>query len=134
MSGTYRFVKLLKNHIYPTYQLHAYMANDKTAPDAGLRLAALTTIHWLKSRLGDAAPKEWEGMLSPADYLSATDDDLPSLICNDRCQEAISPDSGFLRDLPTEGISKEPWNQISGIGHSDIRGFGGCRTSTLPTG
>ena len=57
-----------------------------------------------------------------------------TLICNDRCQEAISPDSGFLRDLPTEGISKEPWNQISGIGHSDIRGFGGCRTSTLPTG
>ena len=57
-----------------------------------------------------------------------------SLICNDRCQEAISPDSGFLRDLPTEGISKEPWNQISGIGHSDIRGFGECNTYSLPTG
>ena len=82
MSGTYRFVKLLKNHIYPTYQLHAYMANDKTAPDAGLRLAALTTIHWLKSRLGDAAPMDWENMPSPADYLSATDDDLPSLYLN----------------------------------------------------
>ena len=57
-----------------------------------------------------------------------------TLICNDRCQEAISLDSGSLRDLPTEGISKGLWNQISGIGHSDIRGFGGCRTSTLPTG
>jgi hypothetical protein len=62
--------------------LHAYIANDKTAPDAGLRLAALTTVHWLKSRLGDAAPKEWDSLPSPADYLSATDEDLPSLYLN----------------------------------------------------
>ena len=56
MGKTFRFAKLLKNHLYPTYQLHAYMANDKTDPHDGLRLAALTTMLWLKSRLGDASP------------------------------------------------------------------------------
>lgn len=82
MSSAYRFVKLLKNHLYPTYQLHAYMANDKTAPQDGLRLAALTTMHWLKSRLGEAAPAEWNNTPSPEDYLTSTDDDLPSLYVN----------------------------------------------------
>lgn len=28
MGSTYRVVKLLKNHLYPTYQLHAFMANQ----------------------------------------------------------------------------------------------------------
>ena len=41
MSESYRVVRLLKNHIYPTYQLHAFMGNGKTAPRDGLRLAAL---------------------------------------------------------------------------------------------
>ena len=59
MSSTYRVVKLLKNHLYPTYQLHAHMANEKTTPQDGLRLAALTTMHWLKTRLGDDVPEEW---------------------------------------------------------------------------
>ena len=82
MSSSYRYVKLLRNHIYPTYQLHAYMANDKTDPSDGLRLAALTTIHWLKSRLGDAAPLEWVGIPSPENYMAASDEDLPSLYVN----------------------------------------------------
>ena len=79
MSSTYRVVKLLKNHLYPTYQLHAFMANDKTAPRDGLRLAALTTMHWLKNRLGDDVPEEWNAIPSPEAYLSAMDEDLPSL-------------------------------------------------------
>ena len=82
MSSPYRFVKLLKNHIYPTYQLHAVMANDKTDPKDGLRLAALTTMHWLKSRLGEATPSEWNDLPLPEDYLTATDDDLPSIYVN----------------------------------------------------
>lgn len=113
MSGTYRFVKLLKNHIYPTYQLHAYMANDKTAPDAGLRLAALTTVHWLKSRLGDAAPKEWDSLPSPADYLSATDEDLPSLYLNQgHVINIVSlPDKGMWTMQITEpDLGSDPGN------------------------
>ena len=82
MGNSYRFVKLLKNHLYPTYQLHAVMANDKTDPRDGLRLAALTTMHWLKSRLGEAAPEEWGSLPLPEDYLSATDDELPSFYLN----------------------------------------------------
>ena len=113
MSGTFRFVKLLKNHIYPTYQLHAYMANDKTAPDAGLRLAALTTIHWLKSRLGEAAPQEWDSMPSPADYLSATDEDLPSLYLNQgHVINIVSlPDKGMWTMQITEpDLGSDPGN------------------------
>ena len=82
MSGTYRFVKLLKNHLYPTYQLHAFMANEKTAPQDGLRLAALTTMDWLKNRLGEAAPPEWAAIPAPEEYLSAADADLPSAYVN----------------------------------------------------
>lgn len=82
MSDSYRFVKLLKNHLYPTYQLHAWMANEKTPVQAGLRLAALTTMHWLKSRLGNAASTEWSSIPDPENYLTATDDDLPSIYVN----------------------------------------------------
>lgn len=59
MSNTYRVVRLMKNHLYPTYQLHAYMANKKTAPRDGLRLAGLITMEWLRQRLGDHAPEEF---------------------------------------------------------------------------
>ncbi len=82
MSSSYRVVKLLKNRLYPTYQLHAFMASDRTSPRDGLRLAALTTVHWLKSRLGDAAPSEWNAIPAPGDYLTATDECLPSLYAN----------------------------------------------------
>ena len=82
MPDSYRYVKLLKNRLYPTFQLHAFMANDKTEPRDGLRLAALTTMHWLKSRLGDAAPESWNDLPSPDKYLTATDADLPSLYLN----------------------------------------------------
>ena len=82
MSSTYRVVKLLKNRLYPTYQLHAFMASDRTSPRDGLRFAALTTMHWLRSRLGDAAPAEWDDIPAPEDYLTATDADLPSLYAN----------------------------------------------------
>ena len=82
MNSTYRVVKLLKNHLYPTYQLHAFLANEKTSPQDGLRLAALTTMHWLKTRLGDDVPEEWKDLPSPEEYLSATDADLPSLYIN----------------------------------------------------
>lgn len=82
MSSNYRVVKLLKNHLYPTYQLHAFMANDKTTPQDGLRLAALTTMEWLTHRLGEEAPPEWASLPSPENYLTATDDDLPSLYIN----------------------------------------------------
>ncbi len=82
MNRPYRFVRLLKNRLYPTYQLHAFMACDRTDPKDGLRLAALTTMQWLKDRLGDAAPADWADTPSPEDYLTATDGNLPSLYVN----------------------------------------------------
>lgn len=44
MNAGYRVIRLMKNRIYPTYQLHAYMANRKTDPHDGLRLAGLITM------------------------------------------------------------------------------------------
>ena len=56
MDTPYRVVRLQRNHLYPTYQLFAHMASKKTTPQDGLRLAALTTMEWLRLRLGDAVP------------------------------------------------------------------------------
>ena len=97
MSNTYRVVRLMKNHLYPTYQLHAYMASKKTAPRDGLRLAGLITMEWLRQRLGDHAPEELLRLPEPSAYLSVDDSCLPSLHIN----------SGFLIDivsLPDQGI------------------------------
>lgn len=49
-----RVVRLLQNTIYPTYWLYAQMDNGRTTPQAGLRLAALITLRWVKARLNDA--------------------------------------------------------------------------------
>ena len=113
MSSSYRYVKLLRNHIYPTYQLHAYMANDKTDPKDGLRLAALTTMHWLKTRLGDASPVEWSSIPSPEDYLTATDDEIPSLYLNQgHVINIVSlPDKGMWTMQITEpDLGSDPGN------------------------
>jgi len=47
MRKPYRVVNLIKNQLYPTYQLHAYLSNKKTTPQDGLRLGALLTLDWL---------------------------------------------------------------------------------------
>lgn len=97
MSNTYRVVRLLKNQTYPTYQLHAYMANKKTNPQDGLRLAGLITMDWLRQRLGDHAPEELLHLPDPSAYLNSDDSLLRSLHMN----------SGFLIDivsLPAQGI------------------------------
>jgi hypothetical protein len=113
MSSTYRVVKLQKNHLYPTYQLHAFMANDKTTPQDGLRLAALTTMHWLKTRLGDDVPEAWSALPSPEEYLSATDGDMPSLYINQgHVVNVVSlPDKGMWTLQITEpDLGSDPGN------------------------
>ena len=97
MEYLYRVIRLLKNQLYPTYQLHAYMANKKTTPQDGLRLAGLITMEWLRQRLGDHAPKELLDLPEPSAYLTADASCLPSLHLN----------AGFLIDivsLPEQGI------------------------------
>lgn len=97
MSAGYRVIRLMKNHIYPTYQLHAYMANRKTDPHDGLRLAGLITMEWLRYRLGEHAPEEFLRLPPPSEYLSA----------DDSCLFSIHISSGFMIDivsLPDQGI------------------------------
>ena len=65
--------KLTGNQQYPAYQLHACMANRKTPPKEGLKLAALAALDWLRDRLGENAPAELAGLPVPADYRQAED-------------------------------------------------------------
>lgn len=92
-----RVVRLLQNTIYPTYQLCAQMTSKKTKPQDGLRLAALTTMQWLRRRLEEAAPKEWGFLPPPEQYMEAPDD----------CLASFHISRGFLIDivsLPDQGI------------------------------
>ena len=56
MPADYRTVRLMKNRLYPTYQLHAVMAARKTTPEDGLKIGVLTILDWLRHRLGPDAP------------------------------------------------------------------------------
>ena len=97
MSDSYRVVRLLRNRLYPTYQLFAQMSSKKTSPQDGLRLAALITMHWLRQRLGDAAPAEWSELPDVSDWREADDTQFPSLHIN----------QGYVVDivsLPEQGM------------------------------
>lgn len=97
MSESYRVVRLLRNRLYPTYQLFAQMASKKTSPRDGLRLAALITTHWLRQRLGSAAPAEWVNLPDASDWRKADDTQFPSLHIN----------QGYVVDivsLPEQGM------------------------------
>ena len=98
MKKSYRVVKLLKNRLYPTYQLYGVMNNRKTSPQDGLRLGALTTLDWLKSRLGpDGLSGELSEIPDSARYKEVTDD----------CLTSFHISSGFVIDvvsLPDKGL------------------------------
>ena len=73
------------------------MANKKTKPEDGLRFAALTTLQWVKRRLGEHMPPEWEDIPEPAQYLTAGNDCLVSQHIN----------KGYVIDivsLPEHGV------------------------------
>lgn len=97
MSSTYRIVRLLRNHLYPTYQLHAYMASKKTSPQDGLRLAALITMHWIHLRLGEHVPETFTHIPEPDHYLD----------CDDSCLFSTHINEGYVIDivsLPEHGM------------------------------
>lgn len=81
MKDLHSIVRLLKNHIYPTYQLHAYIRNNKLSPKEGLIIGVLTVCEWLRSRLGEDVPKELVLPL-PCDYKKVSIDDFRSLHLN----------------------------------------------------
>ena len=62
-----------KNEIYPTYQLHAYMANTKTAPQYGLRLKRLITMGWFKQCLEEHVLEELLCLPEPSAHMEADD-------------------------------------------------------------
>lgn len=96
MEKQYSVVKLLKNHLYPTYQLYCEMGNHKLTVAEGLRYGALTVLSWLRERLGGDVPKQLQ--LPPAeDYAKVKNEDLVSFHMN----------CGFVVDiisLPQKGL------------------------------
>ena len=74
--------KLTRNQRYPAYQLHAAMANKRTSPEEGMKLAALATLHWLKGRLGENAPEEFAALPPLEDYRKADEHILHSFSLN----------------------------------------------------
>ena len=74
--------KLTRNQQYPAYQLHAVMANKKTPPREGLKLAALSVLDWLKNRLGENAPEEFSTFPAPEDYRRTEERILHSFTLN----------------------------------------------------
>lgn len=107
-----RVVRLLENHIYPTYQLYATMANKQTIPADGLRLAALTTMEWLRQRMGENAPAELI-QPAPSQYKEAGNDCLPSIhISHGYVIDIVSrPEQGVWSLQITEpDLGSEPGN------------------------
>jgi len=96
MKDIHKVVRLLKNHLYSTYQLHAVMANKKLSPEEGLKLGALTVIDWVCQRLGDDIPEELQ-VPKPEDHADFEINKLTSVHLN----------YGFVIDiiaLPEKGI------------------------------
>lgn len=96
MKDIHSIVKLLKNHLYATYQLYAVMANKKLSPEEGLKLGALTVIAWVCHRLGDDIPEELQ-VPNPEEYASFDITKLTSVHLN----------YGFVIDiisLPEKGM------------------------------
>ena len=96
MEKKYTVVKLLKNHLYPTYQLYAEMNSRKLSLQDGLKYGVLTVLSWLRSRLGDEIAAGL-ALPEPQDYKNIDLKDLVSLHIN----------QGYVVDiisLPEKGI------------------------------
>lgn len=96
MKDIHSIVKLLKNHLYATYQLHAVMNNKKISAEEGLKLGALTVIEWIRQRLGSDIPEELQ-VPEPEAYASFDVNQLTSVHLN----------CGFVIDiisLPEKGM------------------------------
>ena len=81
MPTDYRTVRLMKNRLYPTYQLHAVMAARKTTPEDGLKIGALTVLDWLRHRLGADAPDALAAP-QPEEYADFSRENLRSFHTN----------------------------------------------------
>lgn len=93
----YRVVRLLRNQLYPTFQLYARMLSEKTKPMEGLRLAALITMDWLRQRMGENVPPQLQEAPRPEAWKNVGNDCLFSLRIN----------AGYVVDivhLPEKGV------------------------------
>jgi hypothetical protein len=70
MKKEYKPLKLMPNVIFPTYQLHAEVANNETPVDDAMKIVILEVMAWLRERFRDLdMPKEIQ-LPPPEDYRS----------------------------------------------------------------
>lgn len=60
--------KLVKNRIFPTYQLHAFADNERTSAEEAMTIAILTTLDWLRKRFIEIQIPEEIIAPDPKDY------------------------------------------------------------------
>ncbi len=72
-------LRLVKNVIYPSYQLYATIANRRTPPETAFRLAILIAIKWIRRKFSELEfPKELD-MPMPENYEDFSLDMLTSI-------------------------------------------------------
>lgn len=74
-------IKLLKNNIYPTYQLYA-VVNSKTSAEKAMVIAVLETFSWLRKRFRELDIPDEINYPEPDEYESVSLDDFSSFRIN----------------------------------------------------
>ena len=70
MKKEYKPLKLMPNVIFPTYQLHAEVANNETPVDDAMKIVILEVMAWLRERFRDLDMPPEIQLPAPEDYRS----------------------------------------------------------------
>ena len=69
MNREYKPLKLMPNIIYPTYQLHAEVANNETPVDDAMKIVILEVMAWLRERFRDLDMPQKLQVPTPDQYM-----------------------------------------------------------------
>jgi hypothetical protein len=70
MNREYKPLKLMPNIIYPTYQLHAEVANNETPVDDAMKIVILEVMAWLRERFRDLDMPQKLQVPTPDQYMN----------------------------------------------------------------
>ena len=112
----YQPIKLLKNRIYPTYQLYAVI-NSKVSAEEAMVIAVLETFSWLRKRFRELTIPDEIDYPEPDKYKSVRLDDFKSF----RINEGYVVDVVFIKEkgvfafqLVEPDLGPEPGNENQG--------------------
>lgn len=70
MNREYKPLKLMPNIIFPTYQLHAEVANNETPADDAMKMVILEVMAWLRERFRDLDMPQKIQLPAPDQYMN----------------------------------------------------------------